>query len=230
MLGSTTNITPVNSASSSPLTQSQKKATESKMDFLKLLTLQLRSQNPLKPYDNQEFASQLAQFSQLEQLTNIKSILEAQNNTFNLMSQTMNNTAIPGMLGKNAKVMWNASEFDGTSPLQIGYNLPRNSESGTLEIKDHLGRVVKTIELKGLDLANGQHKITWDGKDAKGELQNPGKYSFEFKFKDKEGNAVNFEQYTFGKISSVRFSQDGAKIIINNQEVPLSNIADISID
>lgn len=230
MLGSTTNTTPVNSATSSPLTQSQKKAAESKMDFLKLLTLQLRSQNPLKPYDNQEFASQLAQFSQLEQLTNIKSILEAQNKTFNLMSQTMNNTAIPGMLGKNAKVMWNSAEFDGSSPLQIGYKLPRNSESGTLEIKDKLGRVVKKIELKGLDLSNGQHKLTWDGKDDKGELQNPGKYTFEFKFKDKEGNNIPFEQYTFGKISSVRFSQDGAKIIINNQEVPLSNIADISID
>ncbi len=209
---------------------SKKNATESKMDFLKLLTLQLKSQNPLKPYDNQEFASQLAQFSQLEQLTNIKSILEAQNSTFNLMSQTMNNTAIPGMLGKNAKVIWDKAEFDGSTPLNIGYNLPRNSANGEIAIKDSLGRTVRTLKLSGLDLSAGQHKLAWDGKDQDGNPVIAGKYQFEYSFTDKDGNDVPFEQYTFGKIQSVRFAQDGAKVIINGAEVPLSNIADISID
>lgn len=35
-------------------------------DFLKLLTLQLRYQNPLEPMKETEFVTQLAQFSQLE--------------------------------------------------------------------------------------------------------------------------------------------------------------------
>lgn len=33
-----------------------------KDEFLKLLTQQMKSQNPLKPQEGQEFASQLAQF------------------------------------------------------------------------------------------------------------------------------------------------------------------------
>ena len=78
-------------------------AAAQKDQFLKLLTFQLKSQNPMKPYDNQEFAAQLAQFTQLEQLSDIKSLIEEQNKSNNLLSRTMSNSALPGMLGKVAK-------------------------------------------------------------------------------------------------------------------------------
>ena len=47
-----------------------------KDDFLKLLVAQIRNQNPLNPADGVEFLTQLAQFSQLEQLINIRTQLE----------------------------------------------------------------------------------------------------------------------------------------------------------
>src|SRR3954447_14663929 len=39
--------------------------------FLKLLTTQLQHQDPLKPMDDSEFMGQMAQFSTLEQITNM---------------------------------------------------------------------------------------------------------------------------------------------------------------
>lgn len=42
-----------------------------KSQFLQLLVAQLRNQDPLNPMDNQEFVSQLATFSSLEQLISI---------------------------------------------------------------------------------------------------------------------------------------------------------------
>ena len=45
--------------------------------FLKLLVAQLRNQNPLNPADGIEFVTQLAQFSQLEQSTQMRDDLAA---------------------------------------------------------------------------------------------------------------------------------------------------------
>ncbi len=42
-----------------------------KNDFLKLMIAQLQAQNPLEPSNGTEYISELAQFSQLEQTTNI---------------------------------------------------------------------------------------------------------------------------------------------------------------
>lgn len=43
------------------------------MDFMKVLITQLQNQDPLEPLDNNEMASQLALFSQLQQLESINS-------------------------------------------------------------------------------------------------------------------------------------------------------------
>jgi len=42
-------------------------------DYMKLLVTQLRNQNPLEPLNNNEMASQLAQFSELQQLESMNS-------------------------------------------------------------------------------------------------------------------------------------------------------------
>jgi flagellar basal-body rod modification protein FlgD len=59
-----TDITGISSASyGSTITNATSSNDEvSKDQFLRLLTYQLQAQNPLEPYDNQEFASQLLNF------------------------------------------------------------------------------------------------------------------------------------------------------------------------
>ena len=47
----------------------------SKEAFMQLLVAQIKNQNPLNPTDGVQFLSQLAQFSELEQLININSEL-----------------------------------------------------------------------------------------------------------------------------------------------------------
>jgi flagellar basal-body rod modification protein FlgD len=45
-------------------------------EFLKLLVTQLQHQNPLKPLDNQDFIAQTAQFSQLNQMTELVTLMK----------------------------------------------------------------------------------------------------------------------------------------------------------
>ncbi len=45
-------------------------------DFLKLLVTQLQHQDPMNPIENQDFIAQTAQFTQLEQLSKLVSLME----------------------------------------------------------------------------------------------------------------------------------------------------------
>jgi len=68
-------------------------ASDIRSDYMNLLVTQLRNQDPLEPLDNNQMASQLAMFSQLEQLENISTTFQKV-----LVSQQMNEAS--GMIGK----------------------------------------------------------------------------------------------------------------------------------
>jgi flagellar basal-body rod modification protein FlgD len=61
--------------------------------FLNLLVAQLKNQDPMNPTDSTQFVSQLAQFSELEQVIGIRSDIESQ------MSST---TAATGTTGTSS--------------------------------------------------------------------------------------------------------------------------------
>ena len=52
------------------------KADNQKSQFLQLLVAQMKAQNPLDPMDGSEFVAQLAQFSSLEELINIRGSID----------------------------------------------------------------------------------------------------------------------------------------------------------
>ncbi len=73
-------------------------ASNLQMDYMKLLITQLQNQNPLEPLDNNEMASQLAQFSQLQQL-------ESMNESFAKVLATTELTYANSLIGKEVSFM-----------------------------------------------------------------------------------------------------------------------------
>ena len=60
-------------------------------DFLKLLVSQLQNQDPMNPMDGTQFASQLAQFTSVEQLANINTSLQSSISANQLLNQSISN-------------------------------------------------------------------------------------------------------------------------------------------
>jgi flagellar basal-body rod modification protein FlgD len=68
-----------------------------KDDFLKLLITQLSNQDPTSPMEDTQFISQMAQFSSLEQMTNMST-------SFSKMADFLNSQEAAGTLGKTVEL------------------------------------------------------------------------------------------------------------------------------
>ncbi|MDF3836823.1 flagellar hook capping FlgD N-terminal domain-containing protein [Cupriavidus basilensis] len=103
--------------------------------LLKIILTQLTYQDPLKPMDNFEFVSQLAQFTTLEQTRQQTERIET------LLSVQASTQAI-SLLGKKVDVTVNSSTLTGTVSA-VAFN--RNQQELTLQTPD--GQVVPNILL-----------------------------------------------------------------------------------
>ena len=207
---------------------SKNAALEQKDQFLKLLTFQLKSQNPLKPYDNQEFATQLAQFSQLEQLSDIKTLLEERSQMDFALSRVMSNAALPGMLGKYAKAYTQDIKLDGENSVKLGFDIDMPGSEGKLTIYNQRGEIVRTMNISQDKLSIGSHTVSWDAKDDNGNRLPDGNYTFFADFTNSLGNVQQASTFINGKIESVRFKNSGTVLVVNGLEISIGDITDIS--
>lgn len=73
------------------------KQTLDKDDFLKLLVTQLSHQDPTQPMEDREFIAQMAQFTALEQITNL-------NKEFSSVARLIATSQAIGLLGKTVEI------------------------------------------------------------------------------------------------------------------------------
>ena len=78
-----------------------------KDDFLKLLITQLSNQDPTSPMENTEFIAQMAQFSSLEQMTNMST-------GFTKMANLLNSSEAVTTIGRVVDVVSGESTVTGT--------------------------------------------------------------------------------------------------------------------
>lgn len=143
-------------------TASAASKTMGKDAFLKLLVTQLQHQDPLNPADSTEFTSQLAQFSSLEQLSNVNDNL----NMLKLYQASMNNAQAVSFIGKDIVSKGKTLQVTPGQPVSCEFSLGADAKRVAVSIYDAAGNFVKDIRATALKA--GAQSLSWDGKDRNG--------------------------------------------------------------
>ena len=194
-----------------------------KDDFLQILVAQLQAQDPLAPMEGQEFASQLAQFSSLEQLTNVNDNLEASQAFDVAMS---NNSAI-ALIGKNVDAPGNAVDLKSGEVETLSFSLDGDAADVSIDIFNSTGAIVSTIDLGAQ--TKGLREYVWNGTDSSGALLPAGNYTFNVTASDYVGNFVPTETFAAGLVTDVIFEGGQAYAIVNGQKLAVNEISKVSL-
>lgn len=209
-------------SAASPTYATASSSTLGKDDFLKLLVEQLKNQDPMNPLDGTEFASQLAQFSSVEQLSNMNSNLEASVSTNQLMAQSIGNSLATTMIGREIKATGNTLKWDGETPVKFGYSLEAAARQASVRIYNAKGEMVQEIE--GAGILKGDNWLTFDPGEG---IQPKGEYTFKVVVTDDNAKPMTASAFTMGTITGVRFTASGTVVLIDGVEVPVANILEI---
>ena len=201
------------------------KSTMGKDEFMKLMLAQLKYQDPLSPMEGADFAAQLAQFSSLEQLSNLNEYTKQAIDANFLLTQSINNTLTANLIGNDVKLATTAIKFDGQNSVRIGYKLPTDASSVKIKIFNEDGVLIKTIE--NASTAAGETKLSWDFTDNNGNKVPTGNYRYEVEALNTQGTAMTIESYLYGTINGVRFKDTGTVLIVDNIEYMLSDILEV---
>lgn len=187
--------------------------------FFKLMLTQLKYQDPTNPMKNHEMAAQLAQFSGLEQMSNINSTLSEikaggkpaeQFQALNLIGKMVS--------GDSARIA--RTDFDKTHDLK--FTLPEDAKSADVKVFNQKGDLVRNF--KFAELKAGENKIIWNGQNEAGQNTNAGDYRFQVEAVDRSGQKMIPKTDFQGTVSGLSFGTDGAILQVGNQSVRLRDV------
>lgn len=170
--------------------------------FLSLLITQLQNQDPLNPMDSTEFTSQLVQFASVEQQIKTNANMEKLLN----LQQGSQVADLVGFIGTTIEATGDKVPLEN-GKAQFTYDLPANTKSTTISIRNAAGLTVYTGDG---DTSSGRHTFTWDGKSV-GGFQNPdGAYTAIVIALDAQNKLVTAKQTVFGRVTGA--GVDGGNI------------------
>lgn len=185
-------------SSSTSSTSSTKTSSLGQDAFLQLLVTQLQYQDPLSPMDDKEFVAELAQFSSLEQLTEINSGID------NLASigGTQELMGAVNFIGKTIEATGTAVSLSDGSATAVNFTLPKDAETCMVNVLDSAGTVVRTVDLGATSA--GDVEFTWDGKDYDGNVMDDGQYQVAVTATDADGNVMTVSSTMTGTVTGVQ--------------------------
>lgn len=194
--------------------------------FLKMLVTQLKNQNPTDPMKGRDFASQLAQFSSVEQLTSISDQIKSQKGANQALTESVNSGVATDLIGRTVEAGGNQFTQSGGREKTLGMNLSGPASNVSVTIRDAGGNAVRTRTLE--NVSAGPNEITWDGTTDAGAQAPDGNYSFDVEATGPQGNPVDTTPYLKGTVDRVSFGEQGTRLLVDGAEIPMSRIRSVA--
>jgi flagellar basal-body rod modification protein FlgD len=202
-------------------------STMGKDDFLKLLVKQLQMQDPLNPMKAHEFAAQLAQFSSLEQLQQIRENLEYNMQLSIANTQSIVNTMASTVVGKSIKALGNELNLENGVNQKLYFNLPEAATQVKIAVYNSSGVLVRTLETGNME--EGEQYVEWNGKSDGGKVQPEGIYTFSVEAYNNLGENINASTFIAGQVTGVQFDPSGTTyFLLGNLLIPISDVYQIT--
>lgn len=193
--------------------------------FLKLLTTQLSTQDPLSPMDNGQITSQFAQLTQASGIHKLNETMQALSNTYASSQALM----AANTIGRHVMVSGNQlTKREEGKDIQAAFKLDSYADAVSIKVKDANGNVVDTIQLAGR-LPPGMKDFSWDGMGENNKSLPTGVYTFEVEasLSGTEANkTVGATPYMLQSINSVAFNPNSEPelVLSNGSRVALANV------
>ena len=189
-----------------------------KDDFLKLMTAQMRNQDPIHPLKNEEMAAQLAQFSALEQMLNVNQNLEKM-----MQQQKPNdNVLAASLIGKNVVTESNKFLYDQGKEQTLKFDLPQDAKIASVAIVDAKGEIMRELDLGSMK--KGAQAVKWDGKLKSGAEAQKGEYSFRVTATDANETPIQVKTSTAGLVTGVVFEGGKPMLIVGEAKIPFDTV------
>ena len=193
-----------------------------KDDFLKMLTMQMRYQDPLNPMSNDQFAAQLAQFSSLETLNNINENIQ----TEILMLQSMNNSYMMNMIGKDVTAYGDTVNLTENGA-NMQFELYGNAAQVIVKVFDEAGKEIASINANSMRA--GERSVNWDGMTKNGTKADEGIYRYQVLATTANGTQVPTESLNSGLVTGISYDGGIPYLIVNNNFVSLGDVVSVNI-
>jgi flagellar basal-body rod modification protein FlgD len=186
--------------------------------FLKLLTTQLKNQDPLSPMDTNNFTQQLVMMNGVQQQLQSNALLQT------LVNQGSGSGPAVNLIGKQVTVASDtATMANGTIPWS--YNLGSDAAAATLNVLDSAGKVVWSQAAPSL--TKGEHAFTWDGTTLTGGKVTAGDYSLNVTANDASLKTVASGVTIQGVVTGVQSSSTGTQLNLGKTVVDYTKITKV---
>ena len=192
-------------------------------DFIELLVAQMNNQDPTKPLDPSQFMNQLAQFSTVNGIQELKSAFDSL--AGRLSSEQSLQAA--SLVGRSVLVPGGQGVLTAGGTVAGVVDLPQQTSELNLRIINAAGVEVRSLAMGGH--AGGPVQFQWDGFADDGSPVAPGRYRVIAEALI-DGNLQAIEADVETRVESITLNQDGSGTMLNlasGESMPLGLIEQI---